>query len=116
MSSLRRHEGYLLLDNRVSEGVSDATIAAHGLELPPGAGRGVFEAPTYTCSHCHRVVILNPDRTRVRAYCSKCDHRICDACEVVRVASGGECRPFVQVVADVQEQAARGGPVQLSHQ
>lgn len=104
MTSKRSHEGYLLIDNRNNEGVSDEALRA--LDLPAGAGRGVFEAPTITCSHCHAVVVLNPLRNRERAYCRKCDHYICDGCGVVHAQSGGGCRSFNKFLDEVQEKAA----------
>lgn len=87
-NSLRSHEGYLLIDHR-------ATLTGQG---------ALFEAPTYTCSHCGTVVVINPARTRERPYCRKCDHRICDACEQVRVATG-ECRTLNQIIDDLQDAA-----------
>jgi hypothetical protein len=79
MSSLRRHEGYLLIDHSVSPGMTpgaDPTLV--------GPGR-VFESATITCSHCRAVIVLNPDRSRPRHYCAKCDHYVCDkpACVLV---------------------------------
>lgn len=93
MSSLRRHEGYLLVDNRVS-------------------GAGLEESPTITCSHCHRVVVINPQRTRPRQYCSGCDHYICDGCGEVYKQTRA-CMPFnavldrAQATAFKDEQASR---------
>lgn len=110
MTSKRSHEGYLLLDNRNGMGVPDAMLQEHG--LPPGAGRGLFEAPTYTCSHCQTVVILNPMRNRERAYCSSCDHYLCDGCGAARaVQGGGRCKTFKQLIDEVQ--AAAGVPVDV---
>lgn len=105
MQSKRRHEGYLLLDNRGGPGLDESAVHAAG--LPAGAGRGMFEAPTITCSHCQVVVVLNPLRNRERAYCPKCDHYICDKCGAIRAANGGECRPFKQLIEEAQEKAAR---------
>lgn len=110
MHSKRSLEGYLLMDNRESPGVPDAVLQAVDPALPLGAGRGLFEAPTITCSHCQRVVIMNPLRTRERAYCAKCDHYLCDECGAALTASG-VCRPFTQIIEEVQEQAAKGGPL-----
>lgn len=106
MSSLRRHEGYLLIDNRDSPGVSDELMQSMGVDMPKGAGKGLFEAPTLTCSHCQVVVVLEPRRTRARGYCPKCDHYVCDRCEAVRVATGGACKPFKQIIDEAQETAA----------
>lgn len=109
--SKRSHEGYLMLDNRASP-VPDAVV--HNAGLPAGAGRGFFEAPTYTCSHCQRVVVLNPLRNRERAYCTGCDHYICDGCGTVRAALGGRCRTFKQLVDEVQEAATLGQEITSS--
>jgi hypothetical protein len=88
--SKRSLEGYLLVDHRGTVGVD--------------GGRGaLFESPTVTCSHCQRQVVLNPSRTRDRGYCPKCDHYVCDACEAVRVASGGACRTFKQIMDDYEK-------------
>ena len=92
MTSLRSHEGYMLIDHSNSPGLSDALVTRQG--LPPGSGRIKFESATFTCSHCETVVILNPNRTRSRGYCPRCDHYVCDNCEVERVAAGGACYPF----------------------
>lgn len=51
--------GYLMNDNRASGGKLE-------------------EFRTETCSHCNAVVILNPERTRPREYCRRCDHYVCD--------------------------------------
>lgn len=95
MSSLRNHEGYLLIDHRNSPGVPDDIAVATG--LPIGAGQLMFEAPTYTCKHCQRIVVMNPDRKRERAYCRGCDHLICDPCGAER-ARTLKCRTFEQVI------------------
>lgn len=105
MSSKYNKEGYLLLDHRDSPGLTEEVV--HGTGLPPGAGRGRFEAPTYTCTHCCRVVVLNPMRRRPRAWCPHCDRYICDDCGAV-MAHTGVCRPFKQVCEEVQEAASKG--------
>lgn len=103
MTSLRSHEGYFLMDHRNSPGIPDGIVVAEG--LIPGAGKGVFESATFTCSHCQVVVVLNPDRSRDRGYCRKCDHYVCDNCETARVASGGACFPFSSRAAQMLETA-----------
>lgn len=109
MSSLRRHEGYFSLDNRAGDPMPEELLRAAG--LPPGAGRGLFETPHITCSHCQVNVIMSPTRVRARAYCPKCDHYICDVCEGKRVASGGACKTWKQVLDEAEEAASRGQPV-----
>lgn len=95
MSSLRRHEGYLLVDNSVSGGARE-------------------EGAILTCSHCQKQMRVNPLRTRARAYCAGCDHYICDWCDGMRVRAVVTCRTFNKILDDQQkaafraEQASRG--------
>jgi hypothetical protein len=89
MNSKRRHEGHLLIDNRCS-------------------GQGMMESATITCSHCHRILVINPLRTRSRGYCPKCDHYVCDECEAARVASGGECVTFHARMDKIEKDLTHG--------
>lgn len=83
--SKKSHEGYLLIDHSASPGTA-------------GVGEGSrFEAATYTCFHCQKIVVIHPRRTRDRGYCGKCDHYVCDGCEDIRVKTG-ECVPFIKLV------------------
>lgn len=91
----RNKEGYLMIDNRNNEGMPDALVVSVGLPLI--AAKGLFEAPTYTCSHCNAVVVLNPNRQRERAHCRGCDHLICDNCNVIRLQTM-KCKTFKQIV------------------
>ena len=104
-TSLKRHEGYMMIDNRNSPGVPDEVLVKQG--LPPGAGQGLYESATYTCSHCQSVIVMEPKRTRPRAYCGKCDQRICDACEFIRTQTL-ECHTMNRVIDNVLELASRG--------
>lgn len=101
MSTKRNHEGYLLLDHRNSPGAPEEMTAKTGLPTPQ-SGKNLFEAPTYTCSHCCRIVIINPLRTRPHEYCAKCDHYICHLCSAALAASG-ECKPFKQLLDETQD-------------
>lgn len=84
--------GYLEVDNRAAE-------------LPPGV-RKHFEADTYTCRHCERVVVMNPERKRERYKCSGCSHHICDDCAAARVA-GAPCKTYNQFIEELQERDRR---------
>lgn len=66
--------GYLFLDQRAT-------------------GEGVQEFNTLTCSHCNRVVVLNPQRVRARGYCQKCHAYVCDS-----IGCNAECNPILQMV------------------
>ena len=101
MSSLRRHEGYLLIDNRFGPGVTPSFVqqsGQKGLGVPVVGEGALFESATITCSHCHTVVILNPNRSRPRNYCGKCDHYICDNPICLM-----ECSPLNKVLDVLQE-------------
>jgi hypothetical protein len=104
MKSLRQNEGVILLDHRNSPGVPDAVMQK--FDLPAGSGKGVFEAPTYTCSHCQSIVVMNPNRQRERGYCRGCDHNICDTCWGAR-ANGAKCKTFKQVIDEILENAEK---------
>jgi len=79
--------GYLEHDNRASGG-------RH------------FEADTFTCTHCQRVVVLNPARIRERHKCSGCNHLICDDCGAARVA-GAPCKTMAQKIDEYFTAQAR---------
>ena len=104
MSSRRRQEGYLLVDHRASPGLDADALQSRGLH--PGMGRGTFESSTITCSHCQRVVVMNPDRSRERGYCQKCDHYVCDTCNLVRVQTG-ECRNYRAFLDQLNDKVVR---------
>jgi len=84
-----RTGGFLMVDNRLADG-------------------GLHEADTSTCSHCQRIVVLNPDRTRERGYCRKCDHYICDQCVGIMHVTL-TCTPIAEVFDRLQNNAIKGG-------
>ena len=104
MVNLARHEGYMYLDNRNSSGVDDAVMTKLG--YPVGAGKGLFESATYTCSHCNAIVIIEPKRTRERGFCKGCGQRICDACNVVRQQTM-VCYSMAQKIDELREHDAK---------
>ncbi len=105
--SKRSIEGYLLIDHRAGAGVDSGLAQSVGPEAIAVRPGGVFESATITCSHCQRQVVLNPDRTRERGYCPKCDRYVCDGCEALRVMSGGACKTFKQIMDEVQNAALK---------
>jgi hypothetical protein len=100
--SLSRYEGYLLIDNRESPGVSREQVSIAGAPFVP-AGM-MYESAVYTCSHCQRGVVMNPDRSRERGFCRGCNHVICDSCATV-MAVTLQCVPFKKIIDDAQEAA-----------
>jgi len=70
-------------------------------------GGGQHEIKTFTCNHCHAQIMINPDRTRERGYCRKCDSYLCDPCTTV-AAQTRECRPMEQVIDEYLESTVKG--------
>jgi hypothetical protein len=83
-------EGYVLIDHTDSPGFTpDEAAKGARTSIYDFVGPGQkLEAATLTCSHCQRVVIMNPDRIRTRGWCSNCDHYICDWCNEERQTPG----------------------------
>ena len=93
MSSLKRHEGYLLIDNRGLPAITDLPDR----RFDTIGKNQVYECATITCCHCCRVVILRPDRSRPRGYCPKCDKYVCDQCD------GKPCFDINRLMDTIQE-------------
>lgn len=79
MKTKRRAEGWLLIDHRATQFL--------GGEVPKTGA--FFESPTITCAHCGTIVILNPDRSRPRGHCRRCDAYVCDS-----AACNNDCNPL----------------------
>lgn len=106
MSSIKKYEGLISVDHRDSPGLTPEQANAAG--MPVGcSGRGHAELPAYTCSHCTKVVIFNPLRTRAREWCAKCDRIICDECSRL-LAATGECWSFEKFTDVFLDQADKG--------
>lgn len=111
MKTKKSHEGYLLIDHRASPGITPDQIPS-GIAVPICGEGQLYESATITCSHCQATVILNPQRTRPRNYCAKCDHYVCDkpGCIV-------ECTPFKAILDTLANAAAHSeGPIQAPEQ
>lgn len=96
-----------MADHRESPGVSDNEMIWMNPDMPPGAGKGLFEAPVITCVHCQKQLIVNPKRTRERPCCRACDDYICDDCAFAMKISGVH-RNFQQVMDDAINRVAKG--------
>lgn len=99
--SKRDLEGLVTMDHRDSPGLPDSIGVPNG--MPVGSGKAFFETPTYTCSHCNAVVVMNPLRTRERGYCMSCDRYICDSCGVAK-SQGVVCLPYTEFIEELLEQ------------
>jgi hypothetical protein len=107
--SKKTHDGELFVDHRASPGIPD-TVAQRMGYYPNQVREGaVFECATLGCKHCGSCVVLNPMRTRERAWCSVCDVYICDCCDYLRKQPGYVHRTFAEI-ADL----VRGGKFTVS--
>jgi hypothetical protein len=101
MGSLRRFEGRILIDHSQSPGVDAHPDPRMRLDSPIVAAGSVYESATITCCHCATIVVLNPQRTRARGYCAKCDHYVCD-----QPGCNAECSPFQKTLDHALTSAA----------
>jgi len=108
MSSLKRHEGYLLVDHRFSPGLPEDIARQSGYDPKQCAEGAVMEMATLTCSHCKIVYVKNDFRTRERCYCQKCDHYICDFCGAASKQPEYSHLPFDKLVDITLNLAERG--------
>lgn len=99
--------GFFEIDHRDSPGLTPSDVAGIPGALAVGPGEH-FETDVYQCSHCQRGVLHRRVHTNTPpAICPKCYHQICQHCERMRVASGGECVPFKAVLDRAQDLDAK---------
>lgn len=102
--SLRAREGYLSIDNRLGGPIPEwhlreiAALQATGVHVAVAQPGTLYESATATCVHCHAIVVLNPNRTRDRGYCAKCDGYTCDSPFCNR-----DCRSMARLIDQLQE-------------
>ena len=94
----RELEGELIVDHRNSPGFTAADIVASekmNLPCPVVPGGTVFKSAVITCRCCQVQVVLNPNRSRPRNYCTQEDRYICDGCAVLRQQRAACCKSFM---------------------
>ena len=88
MFSKKSRDGEVFLDHSNSPGIPRDKAEQMGLpSVLVGEGKKMHAA-TLGCKHCGGHVVLNPMRTRERAWCSACDAYICDGCDYLRKQPG----------------------------
>lgn len=97
----------LLVTDGLPRGLGELVVDQRNVEapLPPGTQR-YLEAGTYTCTHCSRVVVMNPMRVRERYKCKGCNHHICDPC-AAEMAAGAACKTMQQKYEEHLERVTR---------
>ena len=107
MFTKRELEGYLEIDHRESPGITPALAAKVGQgTIPVEAGKR-FQAVTFTCPYCERLIVCNPARERARNWNTKTDRYICDDCAQA-IHLGVELKPMKQVIDEFADAAAKG--------
>ena len=109
--SKRSLEGYAEINHSDSPGISPEYLHRNGITNAPAVGRGqCFKSALVVCHCCQRDIILNPDRSRERAYCMVHDAYLCDECGAAQKA-GALCIPFSQRFEHWVDCAAKGLPI-----
>lgn len=101
MKTKRSAEGVILIDHRNSPGLTEEFMRANKLDGPAVLAGHTFESALVVCHSCQRDVVLNPNRSRPKAWCRKHDAYLCDLCDQRRAASGGECVPAEQKIEEL---------------
>lgn len=99
----RADEGELTIDHRNSPGLPAWFAERQGLDPKQLGEGGVFSTFTKGCTHCGGVVVMNPNRTRPRNHCFRCDHYICDGCAAVAALPDYVHRSFKELVDLVKD-------------
>jgi hypothetical protein len=112
VSSKRRYEGYAEIDHRESPGITPEFMRKNHLEMPAVPGGQILKTAFVVCHCCLRDIILNPDRSRERGYCSKHDAYLCDDCGAAQKA-GAVCIPFKQRFDQWYDALVKGLPIHV---
>lgn len=106
MRSKRSLEGYVMIDHRESPGITPEDVAHIPNAIAVGKGQ-LFESPFVNCGHCPCIIVLNPNRSRERGYCRKCDEYLCDLCTAA-LWQTGVCKTHIQQIEEVYEAVMKG--------
>lgn len=105
-----KHEGSLEIWNH-GPGVTPEELARVGVDPVLACPQESTKTlGVLGCSHCRGMVILNPDRTRERAYCFKCGQYICDGCAAILHATL-VCEPMEKKIEQTLEAAIKGSVI-----
>lgn len=105
--SKRSLEGVVLIDHRDSPGITPQFAQANKVKGPVVGKNTTYESAFVVCHSCCRDVVLNPNRSRERAYCWAHDAYLCDECGAAQKA-GAVCISYSQRLAQAYEKIIRG--------
>ncbi len=106
--SKRSLEGEILIDHRSGPGLPEEVARFIGVDPKYVRAGTTYESATNTCAHCQATVVINPERTRERGWCPKCDKYLCDEC-TFRLARTLECRNIERVFDALDDLIAKHG-------
>ena len=112
--SKRSLEGELLIDHRSSPGLPEECARFMGIDPKYVKAGATYESAIVTCSHCQVSVVMNPERTRERGWCPKCDKYLCDECAFIMHRTL-ECRNIEKVFDDLDDLVARHGETAVTN-
>jgi hypothetical protein len=95
-------QGEVEIDHRASPGLPPQAALKRGYDPRDVAEGTVHRAATQYCPHCASHVILNPERTRARHLCMKCNSYICDLCAAASRDPDYKHVTFMEIVDKVQ--------------
>ena len=107
MITQKSKESYLFVDHRASPGLSPEMARRMGYPAGSVSEGKLLEIATLTCCHCGGVLIKNPERTRAREHCFKCNSYICDMCAELARHPDYVHNPFTKFADDLREAALR---------
>lgn len=107
MKNLNSHTGYIQIDHSSSPGINPSDVPGRLKDSTLVVGEGeVLERDTKNCTHCERLIVLNPGRVRERPRCPYCHHYICDSCFAI-LQKTGQCNPIAKIVDKIYNHNAR---------
>lgn len=106
--SKRSLEGEILIDHKSGPGLPEEVARFIGVDPQYVRSGATYESAIVTCSHCQVSVLMNPERTRERGWCSYCDKYLCDECTFI-LSRTRECRNVQRVFDTLDDLIAKHG-------
>lgn len=112
--SKRSLEGEVIIDHKSGPGLPEEVARFIGVDPKYVKAGAVYESAIHTCSHCQTSVLMNPERTRERGWCSYCDKYLCDECTYI-LNRTRQCREVRIVFDTLDDLIAKHGDEAVSN-
>ena len=93
MSSLKRHDGVLIIDHRASPGLPAGVARAAGYDPKDCGEGGYYEVAFVICCSLPNAFVV-----QTRIYCRGCDRYMCEPCYAQTFLPGYKHTPFEKIV------------------